>query len=103
MQHFAHILNLGSDIGFFEEIETDMFQDVFGVVWDRTIDKDIGDPKSPYVIAEPSMEGIVFPNPHDPRFFANIESEIQKKPDLFRRWRRAGLVVWRVSLSQGIK
>jgi uroporphyrinogen decarboxylase len=79
-----HILNLGSDIGFFEEIEPDMFQDVFGVVWDRTIDKDIGDPRSPYVISEPSMDGVKFPDPHDPRFFANIESEIEKKPDLFR-------------------
>lgn len=79
-----HILNLGSDIGFFNEIEPNMFQDVFGVVWDRSIDKDIGDPKSPYVIPEPSMEGVQLPNPHDPRFFANIESEIEKKPDLFR-------------------
>lgn len=79
-----HILNLGSDIGFFEEIELNMFRDVFGVVWDRTIDKDIGDPRNPYVISRPSMEGVAFPDPHDPRFFANIESEIEKKPDLFR-------------------
>ena len=79
-----HILNLGSDIGFFDEIEPNMFQDVFGVVWDRSIDKDIGDPKSPYVISEPSMEGVTLPDPHDPRFFANIEPEIEKKPDLFR-------------------
>ena len=78
-----HILNLGSDIGFFEEIEPDMFQDVFKVVWDRTIDKDIGNPREP-LIQEPSMDGVYFPNPHDPRFFANIESEIEKKPELFR-------------------
>ena len=79
-----HILNLGSDIGFFDEIAPNMFRDVFGVVWDRSIDKDIGDPKAPYVISEASMEGMEFPDPHDPRFFANIESEIEKKPDLFR-------------------
>jgi len=79
-----HILNLGSDIGFFEEIAPNMFQDVFGVVWDRSIDKDIGNPQSPYVIQEPTMEGVTLPDPHDPRFFANIESEIEKKPDLFR-------------------
>lgn len=79
-----HILNLGSDIGFFDEIAPNMFRDVFGVVWDRSIDKDIGDPKAPYVVPEPSMEGVGFPDPHDPRFFANIESEIEKKPDMFR-------------------
>lgn len=78
-----HLLNLGSDIGFFEEVEPDMFQDVFRVVWDRTIDKDIGNPREP-VITVPSMAGVYFPDPHDPRFFANIESEIDKKPDLFR-------------------
>ena len=43
-----HILNLGSDIGFFEEIEPNMFQDVFKVVWDRSIDKDIGNPTEPH-------------------------------------------------------
>jgi uroporphyrinogen decarboxylase len=79
-----HILNLGSDIGFFDEIAPNMFRDVFGVVWDRSIDKDIGDPKAPYVISEASMEGMEFPDPHDPRFFINIVSEIEKKPDLFR-------------------
>ncbi|WP_066631449.1 uroporphyrinogen decarboxylase family protein [Labilibacter marinus] len=79
-----HILNLGSDIGFFDEVEPDMWQDVFGVIWDRTIDKDIGDASAPYVISEPSMDGVKFPDPHDPRFFANIEPEIEKKPELFR-------------------
>ncbi|MCP4309753.1 MAG: uroporphyrinogen-III decarboxylase-like protein [Bacteroidetes bacterium] len=78
-----HILNLGSDIGFFNEIEKDMFQDVFKVVWDRTIDKDIGNPRE-IILSEPSMERYEFPNPLDPRFFANIEAEIEKKPDLFR-------------------
>ena len=37
-----HILQLGSDIGFFEEIAPDQWQDLFGVVWDRSVDKDIG-------------------------------------------------------------
>ncbi|MBD1389311.1 uroporphyrinogen-III decarboxylase-like protein [Neiella sp. HB171785] len=79
-----HILNLGSDIGFFEEVEPDMHKDVFGVVWDRSVDKDIGDPIKPPLIEQPSMDGVEFPDPLDPRFFANIESEIAKKPDRFR-------------------
>ncbi|MGQ8334953.1 uroporphyrinogen decarboxylase family protein [Sunxiuqinia sp. A32] len=78
-----HILNLGSDIGFFDEIEPNMFQDVFKVVWDRSVDKDIGMPVEP-LIKEPCMEGVYFPDPHDPRFYANIEPEIAKKPDMFR-------------------
>ena len=78
-----HILNLGSDIGFFEEIEKNQFQDVFGVVWDRTIDKDIGNPTIP-IITEPNHKAYDLPNPLDPRFFEDIEEMISCKPDMFR-------------------
>jgi uroporphyrinogen decarboxylase len=78
-----HILNLGSDIGFFNDLGNNQFQDVFGVVWDRTIDKDIGDAKG-IVLPEPTLTGYEFPNPHDPRFFEDIEREISNKPDMFR-------------------
>jgi len=78
-----HILQLGSDIGFFEQVGPTDYKDVFGVVWDRSIDKDIGNSDGK-LLPEPTLEGYTFPDPHDPRFFANIESEIEKKPDMFR-------------------
>lgn len=78
-----HVLQLGSDIGFFDELGNDLYRDVFQVVWDRSVDKDIGDVKG-CILAEPTLEDYTFPNPLDPRFYANIESEIQKKPDMFR-------------------
>lgn len=78
-----HILQLGSDIGFFEDLGDNLVRDVFSVVWDRSVDKDIGDVKG-CILKEPTLEGYSFPDPLDPRFFANIESEIQKKPDMFR-------------------
>ena len=37
-----HIVGLGSAVGFFETLEQERVKDVFGVVWDRSIDKDIG-------------------------------------------------------------
>lgn len=78
-----HILQLGSDIGFFDYLGDNLYQDVFKVVWDRSIDKDIGDVKG-CVLSEPTLEGYTFPNPLDPRFFENIEPEIAKKPEMFR-------------------
>lgn len=78
-----HILQLGSDIGFFDYLGNDLYRDVFKVVWDRSVDKDIGDVKG-CILSEPTLEGYTFPDPLDPRFFANIKSEITKKPDLFR-------------------
>ena len=78
-----HILQLGSDIGFFEDLGGNCFRDVFGVVWDRSIDKDIGNPREP-VIREPSLSAYTFPDPLDKRFFEDIEEKIEKKPDMFR-------------------
>jgi len=78
-----HIVRMGSDIGFFEDIGNDCVQDVFGVVWDRTVDKDIGIVKG-VLIPEPTLEGYTFPDPLDHRFFDNIEPLIDSKPDMFR-------------------
>ena len=66
-----HLLKLGSDIGFFTELGGDCVQDVFGVVWDRSIDKDIGNVKG-CVLPLPTLKGYVFPDPLDSRFFADI-------------------------------
>jgi uroporphyrinogen decarboxylase len=74
---------LGSDIGFFEYTGNNCFRDVFNVVWDRSIDKDIGNPAAP-VLAGPSLEGYIFPDPLDKRFFEDMEVRIEAKPDLFR-------------------
>ena len=38
-----HFLGLGNAIGFFDDVDEHRVQDVFGVIWDRSIDKDIGD------------------------------------------------------------
>ncbi len=78
-----HILRLGSDIGFFEDLGNDDFRDVFGVVWDRSIDKDIGNPREA-LIKEPGLSGYSFPDPLDTRFFEDIPGKITAKPDLFR-------------------
>ena len=78
-----HILNLGNDYGFFDLTGKNLWRDVFGVVWDRSIDKDIGNIKG-CVLPEPSLEGYRFPDPHDPRIFENMDREIAAKPDLFR-------------------
>jgi uroporphyrinogen decarboxylase len=78
-----HLLPLGHDIGLFEALGNDRFQDVFGVVWDRSIDKDIGNPEAPLLKA-PSIRDFEFPDPGNARFFDNIEPLIERKPDMFR-------------------
>ena len=78
-----HLLKLGSDIGFFEDQGNDRLKDVFGVVWNRSIDKDIGNVEG-CVLPEPTLKHYSFPDPLDPRFFAGIPVSITKYPDRFR-------------------
>jgi len=78
-----HLVRLGSDIGFFSPIGKHRVRDVFGVEWDRSIDRDIGN-VSGCVLAEPTLAGYAFPDPLDPRFFQDIPARIEQFPDRFR-------------------
>ncbi|HAM11094.1 MAG: uroporphyrinogen-III decarboxylase-like protein [Bacteroidetes bacterium GWE2_41_25] len=78
-----HMLELGNDIGFFEYLGDNLYKDVFGVVWDRSIDKDIGNVKGT-LLAEPTLKGYHFPDPLDSRFFEDIPGKITMYGDKFR-------------------
>ena len=78
-----HLLKLGSDIGFFDAVGVNRVRDVFGVTWDRSIDKDIGNVEG-CVLPGPTLEHYAFPDPLDPRFFADIPHAIETYPDRFR-------------------
>jgi uroporphyrinogen decarboxylase len=78
-----HLLKLGSDIGFFAPLGDDCCQDVFGVTWDRSVDKDIGIVKG-QVLSQPTLRGYAFPDPRDPRFFADIPTKLTRFGDRFR-------------------
>ena len=78
-----HILQLGADIGYFEDIGNNRFKDIFDAIWDRSIDKDIGNVEG-QVLPEPTLEGYSFPDPLADRFFKDIPTLIEKYPDRFR-------------------
>lgn len=78
-----HLLKLGSDIGFFTDLGNNHLRDVFGVVWDRSIDKDIGNVEG-CVLPEATLKHFEFPDPLDPRFFKDIPARISRYPDRFR-------------------
>jgi uroporphyrinogen decarboxylase len=78
-----HIVGLGSGIGFFDDIGNDRVRDVFGVVWNRSVDKDIGIVEG-CVLPEPTLEGFACPDPTDSRFFRDIPDRLARYPDRFR-------------------
>ncbi len=78
-----HLLGLGNGIGFFTDLGNDHLQDVFKVVWDRSVDKDIGQVIST-PLSGPSLTGYQFPDPLDPQFFADIPTQLARYGDRFR-------------------
>jgi uroporphyrinogen decarboxylase len=78
-----HILTLGGSGGFFAEVGEDRVRDVFGVEWDRSIDRDIGNVCN-RVLPEPTLAGYEFPDPDAPTFVGDIEECIARRPDAFR-------------------
>ena len=87
-----HFLRLGSDIGFFTDLGAPYVQDVFGVVWDRSIDKDIGNVVG-CVLPQPTLKGYAFPDPMDDRFFEDIPERLDRYGDLFRVF-QIGFSLW---------
>lgn len=78
-----HLLVLGNDIGFFEDLGSNRVRDVFGVVWDRSVDKDIGNVEGPQ-LSMANLAGYEFPDPLSERFFSDIPNKIEKYGDRFR-------------------
>jgi uroporphyrinogen decarboxylase len=65
------------------EVRPGFWRDEFGVLWNRTLDKDIGAVVD-YQLKERSLAGYAFPDPHDPRRYANLSSFLTTHADRFR-------------------
>jgi uroporphyrinogen decarboxylase len=78
-----HLVGVGSGVGFFTDIGNDHVRDVFGVVWDRSVDKDIGVVVG-QVLPEPTLSDYSFPDPVGPVFFDGIEEHLARTHDQYR-------------------
>ncbi len=78
-----HLINLGNGIGFFEPVGNERYKDVFGAVWNREVDKDIGVVET-YPLSGPTLRGYTFPDPEAELFFEDIPEKLAKYPDRYR-------------------
>jgi uroporphyrinogen decarboxylase len=87
-----HFAGFGSGVGFFTDLGHDHLQDVFGVVWDRSVDKDIG-----VVVEAPlkttTLQGYPFPDPLDSRYFDGMVQGVQQEQERFRVY-SIGFSLW---------
>lgn len=59
------------------------WRDEFGVLWNRTVDRDIGVVEE-YPLSGRSLVGYIFPDPHDPRRFERLPSFYATSRNRFR-------------------
>lgn len=77
-----HMVGVGNGIFFSEPAGPDRVRDPFGVIWDRSVDHDIGVVAN-CVLPEPTLSGYTFPDPLDPRIFGPIATTLAARPDHF--------------------
>jgi uroporphyrinogen decarboxylase len=65
-----------------KEVGPDIWEDQFGVRWDRSIDKDIGNVCNQQVTRE-NLRDYRFPDPSDPSRYAYTEKVLEQKGDRF--------------------
>ncbi|NUQ00187.1 MAG: uroporphyrinogen decarboxylase [Armatimonadetes bacterium] len=58
-------------------------RDGFGVIWNRSVDKDIGVVEEP-LLAEPTLEGYELPDAHDPGLYQHLAPFVANNPNHFR-------------------
>ena len=78
--HIAYIRN--RSVRSYSEVSLGVFQDEWGVMWDRTKDKDIGIPVN-VVLRNPTAEGLRIPDPDDPGRYAHAPLIIRTNADKY--------------------
>ncbi|MFB3894079.1 MAG: uroporphyrinogen decarboxylase family protein [Phycisphaerae bacterium] len=84
----SHFLPLGADVRL-KGADADYVRDVYGVLWDRTVDKDIGTPCE-WPIKEPSdLAKYNWPDANNPEWYAGFDKLLAANQDRFR-WFNVG-------------
>jgi uroporphyrinogen decarboxylase len=82
----SHLVESGEVDVPMRPIGNDCWRDVFGVVWDRSVDKDIGIVKE-HPLPEPTLQGFSWPDPCHPDYFTGIPKRLAQYPDKFHAFR----------------
>jgi uroporphyrinogen decarboxylase len=82
----THFLDLGAGIGRFVPVDENHVRDIYGVVWDRTVDKDIGTPLDWPIKRPEDLAGYRWPDATEDGWYAEIPGRMKAHPHLFSRY-----------------
>jgi uroporphyrinogen decarboxylase len=78
-----HVVRYKSRLEYEPLPEPGMARDEWGVVWNKTVDKDLGVPDN-QVLPARDLAPLVVPDPHDPRRYAGLPAFFSANPHRFR-------------------
>jgi uroporphyrinogen decarboxylase len=79
----SHFIDLGSRVGRFEDVGNDHVRDPYGVVWDRTVDKDIGTPSDWPIKTPADLDNYQWPDVDNDAWYAGVAETRASRPDLY--------------------
>lgn len=83
----SHFAGFGREYGrFFPADRPGHVRDIYGVLWDRTVDKDIGTPVEWPIRRPEDLNSYRWPDPADECWYAGIAEGVRRKSHLFRRY-----------------
>ena len=83
----SHFLDVGSARRRFAEPHASGYRDAYGVVFDTSVDKDIGTPCD-WPLKDPrELERYVWPDPNQEAWYAGIPEQLAAHPDRFSRYK----------------
>ena len=82
----THFLDLGHDFSVLVPLPDEHYRDIYGVVWDRRVDKDIGIPADWPIRQPEDLDRYVWPDVSCDAHYAGIAEGLAARPDLFRRF-----------------
>jgi len=80
-----HFVTVGADVGRFEPAGKDRVRDVYGVLWDRSVDKDIGTPVDWPIKTPSDLDGYEWPEVSEADYARSAE-RLAAHPDRFSRY-----------------
>ncbi|MCG3178962.1 MAG: hypothetical protein BIFFINMI_01292 [Phycisphaerae bacterium] len=82
----SHMHSVNSDIGRFERAGEDLVRDSYGVVWDRSVDRDIGVPVRRPLDQPERLADYEWPDPQRLGWLDGIDAALARRPDRFSRY-----------------
>jgi len=83
----SHFLELRTPVAMFEQLDADHVRDIYGVTWDRSVDKDIGTPIDWPIKRPQDLADYDWPDASADRWTAGVAEKAAARPGLFRQYK----------------